>query len=263
MHRPGLRVAIPLAAAVALVVAATVFVLTHQDHAQTLKPGAAVDAFRSTSGGVTTPLEAGPRSAPEPGVYSYVTTGFEKTDVLSGARHDYPSVSTITYSPKGCGEEDQWQPLVGRFGANVTCRAAAGIELRSTVQHREFFGRVQAQTFTCLAGLVELPIPALVGHRSQATCPGTGGSLTLTFHVAGRGSLNVGGESVDVTHVLLTGRLTGQTTGTISRDLWLDSSTGLLVRVRGTADTRSETLAGPARYTERYTLALTSLAPQR
>ncbi|MDX6219673.1 MAG: hypothetical protein QOJ48_1354 [Frankiales bacterium] len=263
MHRPRPRVAIPVAAATVLAVAATVFVLTHRDHATPLKPNAAVDKFRAIVGSATASPAAGPRSAPQPGVYSYDTTGFEKTDVLSGARHDYPAISTVTYTPKGCGAEDRWQPLVGRFSANATCRTPAGLELRSTVQHREFFGRLQAQTFTCPAGFVELPIPAHVGQRSQTTCAGTSGSLALTARVLGSSIMHVAGESVEVTHLVLSGRLTGSTTGTISRDLWLAATTGLLVRATATADTRSDTLAGPAKYTERYTVTLKSLAPQR
>ena len=263
MHRPSLRVAIPLAVVVALAAAAGTFVLTHQDHATALRPGAAVDKFRSSSTLIPTTATGTPRTAADLGVYSYTTTGYEKTDVLSGARHDYPAVSTITYTPTGCGEEDRWQPLVSRFGANVTCRTPAGLELRSTQQHREFFGRVQAQSFTCPAGFVELPTPAVVGHQSKATCPGSTGSIALTSKVLGSSVFQVGGGSVEVTHVMLAGTLTGQVTGTITRDLYFEADTGLLVRVTGTADTHSNTLAGPAKYTERYSLSLTSLTPQR
>ena len=263
MNRPRLRVLLPLGALGLLAAAGAAFVITHQDHSTALEPDAAVDAFRNRSHETPAPAADARRTAPEPGVYSYATTGFESTDVLSGARHDYPSVSTITYAASGCGSEDRWQPLTSRFSANVLCRTAAGLELRSTQQHREFFGRVQAQAFTCPAGFTELPATPVVGHRSSAVCRGTSGDLALSSRVLGAEVLAVGTSSLPVTHLELTGRLTGQTTGTISRDLWLDSATGLVVRVTGTADTRSDTLAGPARYTERYTLSLMSVSPRR
>ena len=262
MNRPRLRVLLPLGVLGVLAAAGATFALTHQDHSAALRPDAAVNAFRHRTHGSPGPTQNPRRTAPEPGVYSYATTGFESTDVLSGARHDYPSVSTITYAGSGCGTEDLWQPLTSRFSANLLCRTAAGLELRSTQQHREFFSRVQAQSFTCPAGFVELPSRPVVGQRSSATCAGTTGSLALSARVLATEVLAVGTSSLPVTHLELTGRLTGQTTGTISRDLWLDSATGLVVRVTGKADTRSDTLAGPARYTERYALSLTSVTPR-
>ncbi len=261
MRRPRLRVALPLAAVLVAAVGGGIFVLLHKDHATALTTAAALAKFRAAHPTPQATVQR-KRTAPDPGVYSYATTGFEKTDVLGGARHDYPAVSTVTYAATGCGLEDRWQPLTTRFGANRTCRTAAGLELRSTEQHREFFNRVQAQSFTCPSGFVEIPSPATRGRLSTVTCPGTSGSIALTSRVVGPEVLTVGGTSVEAVHVLFTGTLTGQTAGKISRDLFLAADTGLLLRVTGTADTHSNTLAGPAKYTERYTLTLTSLAPQ-
>jgi hypothetical protein len=261
MHRPRRRIAIPLTVVLVGATAAGTYLLLHRDHATALTTAAALGKFRAAHPAP----QASPqhkRTAPDPGVYTYATTGYEKTDVLGGARHNYPAVSTVTYSAAGCGQDDRWQPLTSRFGANLTCRTAAGLELRSTEQHREFFGRVQAQSFNCPTGFVEIPTPATPGRLSTVTCPGKSGSVALTSRVVGPAVRIVGGTAVEAVHLLITGTLTGQTAGDISRDLWLAADTGLLLEVTGTADTHSSTLAGPAKYTERYTLTLTSLAPQ-
>jgi len=51
----------------------------------------------------------------EDGVYVYDTKGFEQTNALGGARHDYPAESTITVQHGGCGWTTRWQPLQERW----------------------------------------------------------------------------------------------------------------------------------------------------
>ena len=42
---------------------------------------------------------APPASCPQPGVYTYTTTGSDGVDALGGARHQYPATTTLTVSP--------------------------------------------------------------------------------------------------------------------------------------------------------------------
>ena len=49
------------------------------------------------------------------GLYVYATTGYETTDALAGARHDYPAETYLTIQPGGCGTLVRWQPLEQRY----------------------------------------------------------------------------------------------------------------------------------------------------
>ncbi len=58
---------------------------------------------------------------PEPGVYTYATSGRESIDALDGRHHDYPGQTTITVRHDGCGAVFDWRPLAERSDDMVIC----------------------------------------------------------------------------------------------------------------------------------------------
>src|SRR5262245_38590154 len=99
-----------IAAAVAAGLAVLAWALFLRDTTSPVSVGAAVPSFRAER-------PTGSRAAgfgPAEGVYVYRTTGYEKTDALTGSRHGYPARTTIEVRAAGCGFVMRWQPLRGR-----------------------------------------------------------------------------------------------------------------------------------------------------
>ena len=219
----------------------------------------------STPASTAAPRAAGTPQRPEPevesGVYSYLTRGHEEVDALGGARHDYPAQSTITYRRTGCGSRDSWQPLEGRTSSSLVCRSSSGLELRQSMQRREFFGQSETQELAC-TGVVVVPDDPTPGATSTGQCRSDDTMLRLTSRVVDTRPLTINGKPIRAVHLRVTGTLTGSTRGSTLREVWLTDG-GLLLRALGTTDTDRDTSAGVVRYTEDYELRLESLQPQR
>ena len=94
---------------------------------------------------------------PEPGVYTYTTTGSESIDALDGRSHRYPEVSTITVTHEECGAVLRWRPLHERWDAMTVCPSERGQELRVDRNHHEFFGSSGTGEFVCEPGALVFP----------------------------------------------------------------------------------------------------------
>jgi hypothetical protein len=199
----------------------------------------------------------------QPGVYRYATEGHEEVDALGGARHDYPSSTTVTYTRKDCGTEERWQPLQSRVGAAVHCEGPSGSLLRSTHQEREFFGQSQAKSYRCDPGVLLRPRDPRPGQTWQGRCDSEDSTITLTGRVVALEELEVGGTEVPVVRVRLEGTLTGSTRGRSDREVWLARADGLMVQTVASTDTDADTPGGTVRYRESYRLRLQSLQPSR
>ena len=75
-----------------------------------------------------------------PGVYQYATTGFDSVDALTGARHDYPNITTITVVPYGCGVRLRWDIAVERWDSWDWCLDGDALRQTGWVGYHEFFG---------------------------------------------------------------------------------------------------------------------------
>ena len=98
----------------------------------------------------------------------------------------------------------------------------------------------------------------MVGHLPRFTAhnPRTG-------HVIGTEAVMVGTESVETVHVHLDDVVSGDSTGQTQTDLWLEPSSGLLVRQVSNPETGNATPIGQVTFHETIDLTLTSTAPQR
>ncbi len=231
---------------------------------RTASSGPAPGAAAAPAPEAPAPTRAAAAGAQVPsGVYRYDTSGSEQVDVLGGARHDYPATTSITYSRAGCGSEERWQPLEGRVGVTRQCDGAEGSEVRETYQEREFFGQSQSKTFRCDPGVLVRPRKPRPGATWTGRCRSEDSTVDLTTRLVGTERLDVGGTSVEVLHLQITGVLTGATRGRSDREVWLRKTDGLLVQATGDTDTDADTSGGTVRYQEEYRLRLQSLTPRR
>jgi hypothetical protein len=180
---------------------------------------------------------------------------------LGGSGHDYPTETVVTYRRSGCGTENRWQPLQERYSANLTCRGADGIELRSSTHLSTFYGQSEEQVLDCAPGLVLVPDDPRPGRTSSGSCRSDDTVLALTIRVEQVATLRVAGKKVEAVHLLIDGRLTGSTRGTIRNDEWVTRA-GLLVRAVAATATDRDTSTGTVHYTENYELSLESLQPE-
>jgi hypothetical protein len=200
---------------------------------------------------------------PEPGVYVYTATGSESVDALIGSVHEYPATMTVTVLHEGCGLVLRWSFLEGRSTTREYCPSSAGLELRRQTEIHTFFGNEETTDYRCDPGSLERP----AGDRAGATlgwrCSTGTKTETAEGEVAGVETLTVAGAEVETIHLRAETLLEGVTRGAGGLEVWLDRSTGLLVRQLTWNDNVTDSAVGDVRYQERYELALTSLEPRQ
>lgn len=219
----------------------------------------AVRSFRAKSGAARSGGEPG---GPALGVYRYATRGSESADSpAAGATHDYGGVSTIVLSAGPCGERERWQVLAGRWAEVEACADSRGETFTATEFH-EFFGVAQEDSFRCRSASASGSPALRPGSRFSSTCRSDGSSVSTTSRVVGVETISVGEVPFDAIHVESRSTLEGETTGTARLEEWRRRSDGLLLR--RSAESDADTAAGGGtHYSERYTIQLLSVTPQR
>lgn len=297
----GLRRGLVAAIALDLLVAGAVVGLHTQDGADPLTPDAALERYRSGAGsasgdvaaeatgvgapaGDTSTTVGGPdarasqnvtaadaaapdaavTSAPRPaaGVYTYDTTGFERLDALGGARHDYPSETTITVRHTDCGVIERWQPLTDRYDERSLCSVGDTQLLDWYESSRAFFGQHDTRRLRCDPGSVAFARSAPAGqvYRYRCTDPETDGRVEVT--IVGDEDLTIGGVAVRARHLRSVSEVQGDSKARSTIDLWAHPDTGLVLRRTSTLDGTSPGPSGDVSYHEESTLLLRSLTPR-
>lgn len=220
-----------------------------------------VDRFRSsttTPEGTVAPRSLQPIRA---GVYVYATRGEESVDALGGDVHRYPTETGIIVTRTSCGYDLQWSPLDGRFDRFNLCVSRGGVLSQGDVAHHTFFRIAQEENFTCANPAWWLPP---VGTTSWTTRCRSGFRVSNQVgKVVGTESMTVGGERRTAVHVRYDDTLSGGSTGSSTRDLWVDSESGLLLRMRHLSSTVNSTSIGKVTFHETIDLRLTSTEPRR
>ncbi len=271
MRRP--RWAIPLALTVLGVVAVAAAGITAVRSRDSATPVAVDDALDQYRAGTTTsgtaPAEptdqpdAADLRPPAEGVYSYRTTGHDQIDILGGARHDYPELTTITVSAIDCGVRTRWQPLEQRWDESDWCYGPEGVTSPAQRIHHEFFGFADDRSWECGPDALALPADPTAGDEWSLTCASGTTVSPETARVLGFEELDVDGTPVRTIHVRFESSREDENAGTTIRDDWLVPDTGLLVRRNASVDSRSDSPVGTATYREEVTLELESSAPRR
>ena len=232
--------------------------------AGTTSTSAAPATTLATTTTTTTTSVPPPGSAlPEPGVYTYATSGRESIDALGGRRHTYPEVSTITVTLRGCGASLRWRPLRERWDDTTLCPSPRGMELRRERNHHEFFNIADDRDFVCEPGALFFPAPAEPGGTWTAQC-GTGEiTVVRSGTIVGSRQVDVGGAPITVLQFEVDDVISGASTGTTERTVSVVPETGLIVELDLTTDVRNDSPIGDVHYRESYQLRLTSLEPRR
>jgi hypothetical protein len=229
-------------------------------------PGAARPGSQPSSGASASTAGATGAStsgSPADGVYVYATQGYEETNALGGARHDYPAQSTVTVQRSGCGWTERWQPLQERWDTWSFCNIAAGQNGKHFATYHEFFQKSQQQDYDCPANAIWRPTNPQPGSKGHAACTGSSGTTDVTATMVGFEDVPVAGKAVRALHVRFDLVLSGSNRGTGAQDRWLEAKTGLLLKMTEDLSSQSTTPFGDVHYEEHLKLSLTSDQPQR
>lgn len=226
-----------------------------RDTAEPVTVREAIESFREDT-------EPAPAESPIPaGVYVYATDGFEKTDALTGVRHNYPRRSTIAISSTACGVSLVWRVLKGRTTEWTFCTTTAGWELASQDERHTFFGRTEPTTYLCEGTPIR---PAADSVTTWDVSCSTGTSEERgTGLVVGREQVRVGEKMVTTEHVRRTTTFSGEIRGSSRHDIWFDSKSGVPVKIVMVSRTTNDSPVGDVHYVEDVTLLLMSLTPRR
>jgi hypothetical protein len=197
------------------------------------------------------------------GVYVFDTKGYEQTNAVGGARHDYPAQTTITVQHTGCGWSSRWQPLEERWEQWQFCTTTSDLTTTHLTIYHEFFHQKQQQDFDCPPGSVVNPAQPKPGERWSFTCTSPNAASANTITVLDTNPISIGGQSVPAVHARIDSRLTGSNDGTQVQEQWLDPATGLLFRRIVDNDVMADSPFGRVHYEEHYTMQITSTAPSR
>jgi len=242
--------------AVAALALGLAWFLLLRDTAEPVTVDEAVTSFRTDTG--QTP--GAPSPIPE-GVYVYMTTGYEKTDALTGVSHRYPTRSTITINATDCGVSLLWRVLKGRTTEWIYCATPGGWELASQDERHTFFGRTEPTTYLCTG----LPIRPAAGSvtKWRVACSTDTSEERGVGSVIGREPIRVGGQTVTAEHVRRTSTFSGEIRGSSRHDVWFDSESGVPVKIAMVSKTTNDSPVGDVHYEEDVTLLLTSLTSRR
>jgi hypothetical protein len=179
------------------------------------------------------PVEA---RAAGPGELVYDTTGFEQIDALGGARHEYPARTNVSVrrSGEGC-TVFRWRPLEGRIYEWELC----GGDLRRFTELHRFFGNDDRRSYRC---------EARSSIEAGWHCSALGTTETATVVLS------------EPRHVRLRTVLTGKTTGSGMREVWLRAD-GVPLRMLVENVSATPSVLGAVHYRERYELRLRGSSP--
>ena len=184
-------------------------------------------------------------------------------DAFLGSRHDYPTETTITASPGGCGLVLRWDALEQRSTIWDLCPAAGGWLIREYDEVHRFFGNTEHSDYRCEQGSLWWPVAEAPGAAWTRRCASKKATEVTKGTLVGPETVRVGGEAVEAVHLRFELTLAGTTRGTGTFDVWLSPESGLPLRVDSTNDNRTRTMIGDVHYEERFSLSLASLEPQR
>lgn len=204
-----------------------------------------------------------PRTAYTPapqGVYVYATEGYEETDALAGARHDYPKETTITNRKGGCGWTTRWQPLEERWEESELCETPQGTRMGRYSMYHEFFRRGVRDDFKC-DGFVQ-KLGARAGDSWSMVCKSPDSSAKSVNSVIGMETISVDGKALKALHMRYDIKVSGANTGRLVQDRWFSDEPRALLRMTQKANLDANSPFGKVAYRESVRIDLKSLEPR-
>lgn len=209
---------------------------------------------------VTTLVPGGGRPG-DAGLYLYTTRGFETTDALMGARHDYPAQTYLTIQPGGCGTLVRWQALRERWTEHDYCPDGS---LAGSQHFRRWFGVGNLDRWVCSPPISTRGEP---GESWEGVCTREAGSnvaaaeRVLRHEAVGYETLEVGGEQVETLHLRSRSIGTGASLSEDATETWILPGTLLIVRQTSSISSTTQSRIGSVHYYEEYEITLVSLQP--
>ena len=140
----------------------------------------------------------------EASLYAYVTTGYETTDALGGARHDLPAETYLTIRPGGCGFLVRWDALEERWDEWEICTDGS---LAGWLSYHEWFGVSNTDNWRCTE---RIPLSGTAGDTHSGECSKGSSTETRTHEIMGTEVVTVAGREVETVHVRITASSTGR-----------------------------------------------------
>lgn len=195
---------------------------------------------------------------PNPGVYTYATSGSEGLNLV-GVQRSFPPSTSMVVTDGSCATVS-WVPIEQHTEKTMICPSVSGsYDVPLLVTDETIAGSSTTSTISCPSTAYLLPPAAVPGERWSATCAlaNPAEKVGVVGQVLGEATLGVHGQSVGVEHVRMTLTFNGAQQGTNPTDYWIVPSTGLIVREKEQVAVTS----GGVRYNESMETALTSLHP--
>ena len=233
-------------------------------------PAAAGNA-RAPATAPVSPPPAGSEPAPastardaelQEGVYTFTTDGYEATNALGGARHDYPKETPVTMRRSECGWTQRWQPLAERWDESVLCHTDDGMDVRRFTTYHEFFQKGQQQQFDCPPGSSVHQRDARPGATWTWRCTAGSSAIDTVVTVVGPEPVLVEGKEIPAMRVHYESTMTGANRGTQKQDRWVRSD-GMNLRIQTDIDAEADSPFGVVHYEEHYVITIASLTPRR
>ncbi len=196
------------------------------------------------------------------GLYVYATTGYETTDALAGARHDYPGETYLTIQPGGCGTLVRWQPIAQRYEEWDYCPDG---RLAGRSAYFEWFQFGNTDRWECSEPVAVQGEPgsSWVAECIRPETPNAAAAAEIiTYEALGYEILTVDSTGVQTLHVRAVVVGTGGSVAEGQVDTWYLVGTNLPVRRVVVHDSTTDSRIGSVRYHESAEINLVSLEPR-
>lgn len=273
LHAGRRRIAVIVAVITVCAVTAGVAVkqIWFTDRASVVDADDALQKYRESTS-TTTGAIAGPSTTegvtlvkvPVHGVYRVITAGSESVDILGGATHEYPTETTLTVTPDGCGVRLRWDLLKERHEEWVLCGSAEGVVLQPDfVFYHEFFGTGEREEVTCDVTVLLVPADGEPRPPVPMACAKRGETWRPVWEVLGTEARPFEGKEMQVTHVRMTIDDDDNYFEHVQQDWWLAPS-GLPIDMIATKTSKAPTdIVGDVVYSEQYSVSLASATPMQ
>lgn len=199
---------------------------------------------------------------PGAGVYRYRTVGSESLSLLGASRH-YPAETTRTVRHGGgCS----WSMLVVLLAEHeeehFVCSSSTALSVTGNTTKVSWFGFSSTVNLVCDPPFREADRDASPGTRTPFVCR-QGGDSTFsgTTTIGAEEAVAVGGEARRAWRVLVNGVFEGQTRGTVTVTLLIDTENGLVLLEQRTSDLTQRSPVGDVAYRQQVTMTLSSVSP--
>ncbi|MEY4173787.1 MAG: hypothetical protein RI900_952 [Actinomycetota bacterium] len=201
---------------------------------------------------------------PRHGVYRVTTAGSESVDILGGATHQYPTETTLTVTPDGCGVRLRWDLLKERHEEWVLCTSPDGVVLQPEFAfYHEFFGTGENEDVRCDVPVLVVPADGEARPPAAMACAKRGETWRPVWEVLGTEQRPFEGEEIRVTHVRMTIDDNDNYFEHAQLDWWL-ADNGLPIDMAASRTSKAPTdIVGDVVYSEQFSVSLASAEPMQ